>query len=243
MGIIRSGMVESYLLEQNQPPGNFVLRIQYNTPGEICASSVQVNPQTGQTFVDHLTISQHVAPDDSKLQDYLACSPIHKVMMPMQTICTRPASVATLEPSQTYRTTDQELQRTNQLLQQAFKEGFQAPGGGRDSPSPHVSPDIAFGVNSPQSPSTPVPFEQVTILDEQVLSWLRYFFQHDSERVFQEIAQKFAQARVTANSLHMLDSEDLKEMGIPLGPRKLLVRAIQQLNAQQQQQQQQQTLS
>ena len=95
---------------------------------------------------------------------------------------------------------------------------------------------MGFGVPSPQSPvPSPVPFEQVAPLDEQVLSWLRYFFQHDSETVFQEVAHKFAQARVTANSLHMLDGDDLKEMGIPLGPRKLLIRALQQLNAQIQQ--------
>lgn len=242
VGIIKSGVVNQYLLEQNQPVGNFVLRIQSSTPGEICASSVQYNPQTGKNFVVHLTISPHVAPDDSKLQDYLACSQIHKVMMPMQVVCDRPTGSTSLEPTQTYRTTDHELQRTNQLLQQAYKEGFQGTGNrpNTDIGTPHspISPEssMGFGVPSPQSPvPSPVPFEQVAPLDEQVLSWLRYFFQHDSETVFQEVAHKFAQARVTANSLHMLDGDDLKEMGIPLGPRKLLIRALQQLNAQIQQ--------
>mmetsp|Transcript_72825 Transcript_72825/g.109869 ORF Transcript_72825/g.109869 Transcript_72825/m.109869 type:complete len:537 (+) Transcript_72825:43-1653(+) len=236
VGIIRSGVVKQYLLEQKHPAGSFVLRIQYNSPSEICASSVQVNPQSGIAFVDHLTISQHVAPDDHKLQDYLACSPIHKIMLPMQAVCSRPAGPTSLEPSQTYRTTDQELQRTNQLLQQAYKEGFQATG--RDSPNSQaqMSPtaeSMGFGVPSPQSPAqSPAPYEQVGQLDEQVRSWLRYFFQNDSEQVFQEVAQKFVHARVTANSLHMLDAEDLKEMGIPLGPRKLLMRALQQLNSQ-----------
>lgn len=240
VGIIRSGIVKQYLLEQNHPPGSFVLRIQYNSPSEMCASSVQVNPQTGVAFVDHLTISEHVAPDDHGLQDYLACSPIHKIMLPMQAICSRPATSTSLEPSQTYRTTNQEFQRTSQLLQQAFQEGFQVAGGGRDTNSQQMSPtdSMGFGVPSPQSPvQSPLPHtpsmdqQQVGQLDEQVLSYLRYFFRNDPE-LFQEVAPKFAQQRVTANSFLMLDANDLREMGIPLGPRKLLLQALQQLNSQ-----------
>lgn len=225
--------------DQKHTPGNFVLRIQYNSPSDICASSVQINPQTGVAFVDHLTISSHVAPNDAKLDDYLACSPIHKVMLPMQKICSRPATSTSLEPSQTYRTTDQELQRTNQLLQQAYKEGFQASGGNssNSSHSSQLSPEpMGFCVPSPQSPVQSPAFDQgIGQLDEQVCNWLQYFFQNDSEQVFQEVALKFAQARVTANSLHMLDGDDLKEMGIPLGPRKLLMRALQMSQQQQQQ--------
>ena len=237
VGVIRSSVVKQYLLEQQQPVGNFVLRIQFNSPSEICASSVQIHPQTGAPFVDHLTISQHVAPDDSKLRDYIASSPIHKVMMPMGLACNRPATAVSLEPSQTYRTTDHELQRTNQLLQQAYQEGFQASGSAAGTPSP-LSP---LPTTAPQSPAphSPVamgqPIDNTRQLDEQVLGWLRYFFQNDSEQVFLEVAQKFAAARVTATSLHMLDGDDLKEMGIPLGPRKLLIRALQQLNSQYQQ--------
>lgn len=235
VGIVRSGIVEQYLLEQNHPVGSFVLRMQYNSPGELCASSVQANTQTGVHFVDHLTISKHVAPDDDKLQDYLACSPIHNLMLPMKTICSRPATSTALEPTaKTYRTTDQELQRTNQLLQQAYKEGFQASGR-HESTTPQMSPSdqMGFVVPSPQPIQSPGGGSyDIGSLDEQVLGWLRYFFQNDSEQVFQEVALKFAQARVTANSLHMLDGEDLKEMGIPLGPRKLLIRALQQLHSQ-----------
>jgi len=232
VGIIRSSVVKQFLLETNQRVGSFVLRIQYSSPGEICASSVQVNPQTGASFVDHLTISQHVAPDDAKLVEYLCSSAIHQIMLPMQKHFTQSVSTTSLGPSNTYRTTDQELQRTNQLLQQAYKEGFH---GGRDPGASTPTPAGGFNLPSPQSPSpSSVPSyggdTPVAALDENVMNWLRYYFQNESEQVLGEVIQKFARARVTANSLIMLDADDLKEMGIPIGPRKLLVRAIQQLN-------------
>ena len=255
-------MVKQYLLENGHPIGSFVLRIQFHSPGEICASSVQAHPQTGAVFVDHLTISQHVAPDDQMLQDYLASSPIHQLMLPMQILCTRPVSTTALEPSKTYRTTDQELQRTNLLLQQAYKEGFQpqnrdpntttnatgaGTGAGASNPTERFvltpSPENrGYSLPSPQSPGVtmvppqqqaqPANTQQYEGIDEQVLLWLRCLFKNDSEQVLNEVIQKFVAARVTSNSLYMLDANDLKEMGIAIGPRKLLVHAIQQINVQ-----------
>ena len=175
--------------------------MQFHSPSQVCVSSVQPDPHNpDRTFVDHLTISEHVAPNDRKLFEYIGSSPIHKVMLPMQQVCDSPGLTAPLGPSKTYRTTNHELQRTNHLLMQAFKEGFQPASAGQ-LPTAHS-------------------------LDPVVTEWLQGVFMHDSPAVLEEVMAKFAAARVTAHTLEILEPEDLREMEIPLAPRKLLARAL-----------------
>ena len=46
-----------------------------------------------------------------------------------------------------------------------------------------------------------------------------------------QYAQTFANNEVGLEALRLLDDADLRELGLPLGPRKVLLRAIAELNA------------
>ena len=255
MGIIESNVVEKFLLNQNLPTGSFILRIQYNNPSEICASSLQILPQSGGSqFVDHLTISRHVAPNDEKLMEYLYTSSIHQLLLPFGMNCNIPMnSQSSFGPTKSYRTTDQELQRTNQLLQKALQSGFNP----LEFPLP--DPNINGNINSPSPvhninngnnnnnnnnnnninanlPSMKMGNDSAMDikpdfrLDGKVASWLTSIL-HD-ESILNEVLEKFSSARVSLESLLLLDKDDLKEMGIPIAPRKLIIKSLENLRTQ-----------
>jgi len=232
VGVISSTVAKQYLLGQGHSVGSFILRMQYNSPAEVCASSVQIHPQSGATFVDHFTIPKNVAVDDWSLMEYLAHSSIHQVLLPIQQLCA--PSMLHSEPSPTssnnvssYRTTDQQLQRTTDLLHTIHEQ-----------PSPVTTEPISFNVSLQENPdnsfaalshtdsSVLMKSENSSTLDPKVYKWLVDLFGEDST-VLQEVVKPFEEERVTFSSLEVLDGSDLKEMGIPVGPRKQLLQALQ----------------
>jgi hypothetical protein len=223
VGIISSSVAKQYLLGHGHPVGSFLLRMQFNSPSELCASSVQIHPQSGATFVDHLTISDHVAPNDQKLMEYLANSPVHQLLLPSQKLCAAPTFARRLSfkgsESSAYRTTDIHSQRTNTLLQDIqTRPSRSSSQSSKRSPSVTRSldalPSINFTLSHPN-------------LDPRVSGWLSSILEGE---ILEEVMTAFESERVTFASLEVLEAEDLKEMNIPIGPRKELLEAIQNLS-------------
>ena len=185
-----------------------MLRMQYHSPVEICASSVQVHPQSRAMFIDHLTISQSVVSNDRALLEYLAGSSIHQILLPSQQLCT-PSMLAPSPSATGYRTTDKQIERTNEIFMQM-----------RDT-SPMRRP-----VAPKDAKKTPIASLATTsILDPKVYSWLVELF-GDDPASFEDVLLPFERELVTFDSLEFLEEEDLKEMDIPVGLRKELLQAL-----------------
>ena len=146
------------------------------------------------------------------------------------------------EPSPTYRSLDTDARRTNNILQ-----GFQnlntvinsepldsVPIVPTTEPewnsalSPmnmNISPSANISYSPPtETVETPLVNPKIQSLDPKVLSWLEMLFAN--RVVLEEVAEKFAEAMVSSSTLHMLDANDLREMDLAIGPRKIIARAL-----------------
>lgn len=224
VGIINSSVAKQYLLGQVHPVGSFILRMQYYSPSEICASSVQLHPQSGATFVDHLTIPKEKVFDDRSLMEYLANSAIHQLLLPGRQLCAPSVlsnfNLQTSNQNQetSYRTTDQQSQRTNEILLHISEPN-------NNNNSNFMNNFDEINIEKKSEPAEIEIEKKSSTLDPKVYAWLANIFDENSS-LFQEILVPFENERVTFSSLEYLEADDLKEMGIAVGPRKQLLEEL-----------------
>ena len=200
---------------------------------------MQIHPQSGATFVDHLTIPKRLAKDDHALMEYLAHSTIHQVLLPVQQLCA-PSMLRSRAPEanvngSSYRTTDQQLQRPTHILHNI-----------KDPPTLPIPQETLFDINLHKqkeatihidsAPPTPHHEEQGATnqekkdssLDPKVYKWLAELFGEETSE-FQHVLEPFEEERITYSSLEYLEGDDLKEMGISVKLRIQLLQALSEL--------------